>query len=192
LSSVLTRPRRRRRTACARFALALSGLAVLSGCGWLGFAGAPAQPRTVCPATAILRPLAQTAVFAPGAARQPTAVAFYGVLSEVEARCERAGDALRLSLETIIIGERGPAAGAESTVDLYYFVAVVAPDDRILAKRTFPVRIAVPVDARRAGVTDRVQESVGLAGLPPGELRVVLGFQQSPEVVEFYRHFRGR
>ena len=47
----------------------------------------------------------------PGAAAQPTNVAFYGILSDVEAKCDRAGGAVRASLDVVIIGERGPAAG---------------------------------------------------------------------------------
>ena len=64
---------------------------------------------------AILQPLRQTAVFAPGAAAQPTGVAFYGILSDVESKCVRSGDAALVTLDTAIIGERGPAAGAAST-----------------------------------------------------------------------------
>ena len=141
---------------------------------------------------AILRPLAQTAVFAPGAAQQPAGVAFYGILSEVESKCVRSGDAALVTLDTVLIGERGPAAGAASAVDLQYFIGVAGPDDTILFKRTLPVQIAVPAGTRRAGINDHVEEWVPLAGRPPAEVRVLLGFQQSPEVVQFYKNFRGR
>ena len=140
----------------------------------------------------VLRPLAQTAVFEPGAARQPMGVAFYGILSEVVAKCERAGDALRASLDVIVIGERGPAAGKADGIDLQYFVAVTGPDQAILSKRSFPIRIAIGADSRRAGMTDHIEEIIPLAGRPPGELSIVIGFQQSAEIVDFYRHFRGR
>lgn len=184
--------RLRRRTVGARFALILSALAALSGCGWFGSSQPRAAAAAACPAAAILRPLAQTAVFAPGAARQPTGVAFYGVLSEVAAKCERAGDAVRASLDVVIIAERGPAAGTASDVNLQYFIAVTGPDQAILAKRTLPVQITIPANARRAGVTDHIEETIPLAGRPPGQVNIVLGFQQSPEIVEFYRNFRGR
>jgi hypothetical protein len=41
-------------------------------------------------------------------------------------------------------------------------------------------------------VTDHIEETIPLAGRPPGELSIVLGFQQTSEIVEFYRNFRGR
>ena len=141
---------------------------------------------------AILRPLSQTAVFAPGAARQPTGVAFYGILSDVESKCTRSGDSVRVALDTVIIGERGPASGAGTGVDLQYFVAATGADDTILSKRTLPVQITIPAGMRRAGITDHVEEWVSLGGRSPADVKVVLGFQQSPEVVQFYKNFRGR
>ena len=141
---------------------------------------------------AILRPLAQTALFAPGAVRQPTGIAFYGLLSDVESTCTRNGDAVLVTLDTVIIGERGPASGAATGVDLQYFIAATGPDETILSKRTLPVQIAIPAGTRRAGITDHVEEWVSLGGRSPADVKVVLGFQQSPEVVQFYRNFRGR
>ncbi len=119
-------------------------------------------------------------------------VAFYGILSDVSVRCDQSGDALRASLDVIVIGERGPAAGGGTGVDLQYFVAVTGPGQAILSKRSFAVHIAIPANARRAGVTDHIKETIPLAGQRPGDLSIVLGFQQSPDVVDFYEHFRGR
>jgi hypothetical protein len=189
--------------ACARLGLALLGLAALSGCSWISspgdwFSSSPSSsasqgpPPAACPSAAILHPLAQTAVFAPGAARQLMGVAFYGILSDVSAKCERSGDSLRVSLDVVVIGERGPAAGGGTGVDLQYFVAVTGPNQAILSKRSFPVHIAIAADAKRAGVTDHIEQTIGLAGQAPGDLGIVLGFQQSPEIVDFYKHFRGR
>lgn len=186
--------RRGRAAAYARAIAGASALALLSGCGLFGSSSSSAKdekPAATCPGATILRPLAQTAVFGPGATAQPAGVAFYGVLSEVEAKCERAGDSVRASLDVVVIGERGPAAKSES-VELQYFVAVTGPDQTVISKRSFPVQITVPPGTRRAGVTDHIEETVPLGGRPVSDLSIVLGFQQGPEVVEFYKHFRGR
>lgn len=119
-------------------------------------------------------------------------VAFYGILSDVDAKCQATGSAVRASLDVVVIGERGPSVGTAEGVDLQYFVAVTGADQAILSKRSFAVHIAIPGDAKRAGVTDHIEETIPLAGRPPGDLNIVLGFQQSPEIVDFYRHFRGR
>ncbi|HEX3861051.1 MAG TPA: hypothetical protein VHY35_05110 [Stellaceae bacterium] len=173
--------------------LAILGLAFLSGCSWFGDSKESTErPAASCPTTSVLKPLSQTAVFAPGATHQPIGVAFYGVLSDVTAKCDRSGDVLHLSLDVIVIGERGPASAQGAGVDLQYFVAVTGSDQSILSKRSLPVHIAIPAAARRAGITDHVEETVSLAGKAPGDLNIVLGFQQPPDVVEFYRHFHGR
>jgi hypothetical protein len=174
----------------------LLGLAALSGCSWFASSAppssAPPPSGAACTNAIILRPLSQTAAFAPGAAHQPMGVAFYGFLSEVDGRCEVVGDALHASLDVVVIGERGPAAAKGDGVDLQYFVAVTGSDQAILSKRSFAVRIPIPTDAKRAGVTDHIEQTIPLGGRALGDLSIVLGFQQSPEIVDFYRHFRGR
>jgi len=96
------------------------------------------------------------------------------------------------TLDVVVIGERGPAAGKGDSVDLQYFVAVTGADQAILSKRSFPVHIAIPADAKRAGITDHIEETIPLGGRSPGDLSIVVGFQQRPEIVDFYRHYRGR
>jgi hypothetical protein len=174
------------------------GVATLSACStvssWLPFSSSSkTPPAAACPTAVILHPLSQTAVFAPGAEHQPLGVAFYGILDDVSSKCDRSGDSLRASLNVVVIGERGPAGLAAGTgIDLQYFVAVTGPNQTVLSKRSLPVHIAIPAGVRRAGVTDHIVEVIPLAGRAPGDLGIVLGFQQTPDVVEFYKHFRGR
>jgi hypothetical protein len=139
----------------------------------------------------VLRPLSNTAVFGPAAERRPDNVAFYGILSEADLKCDYSGSSIKLALDTIIIGERGPAAKGD-VVDFPYFVAVTGPDQSIISKHPLAVRIAFEGTQKRAGVTDHIEETIPLGALKPADLNVVLGFQQSPEAVDFYRRFRGR
>jgi hypothetical protein len=181
------------RLARAAAGAALLALLGLSGCGW--FSGSSSSSKSAsadaCPSAVVLRPLANTAVFAPGPERRPENVAFYGLLSEADLKCKYTGDAMRIDLDAVIVGERGPS-GKGDTVELPYFVAVTAPDQTILSKRPFAVRIAFEANQKRAGVTDHIEETIPLDGRKGADLNVVLGFQQSPEVVEFYKRFRGR
>jgi hypothetical protein len=167
---------------------ALIALLSLSGCGWFS---SSSKPTEACPSAVVLRPLSSTAVFGPAVERRPDNVAFYGLLSEAELKCESTGDAVRLSLDTIVVGERGPAARGDS-VDLQYFVAVTGPDQSILGKKPLTVRIAFEGTQKRSGVTDHIEETIPLEGRKAADLNVLVGFQQSPEVVDFYKHFRGR
>ena len=180
-------PVRRRRTAPSAVLICLLAL---SGCGWFG-SSSGSKPTEACPSTVILRPLANTAVFGPAPERRPDNVAFYGLLSEADAKCVYSGDTMRLVLDIVVVAERGPAAKADSA-DFQYFVAVTGPDQAILSKRPFPVRIAFDTPQKRSGVTDHIEETIPLGGRKGADLSIVVGFQQSPEVVDFYKHFRGR
>lgn len=176
--------------ACTAPSAVLIGLLALSGCGWISSSSSKSTAEA-CPSAVILRPLANTAVFGPAPERRPDNVAFYGLLSEAELKCEYTGDAMRMMLDVVVVAERGPAAKADS-VDFQYFVAVTGADQSILGKKTFPVRIAFDATGRRAGVTDHIEQTIPLAGRKGTDLTVDIGFQQSPEVVDFYKHFRGR
>jgi hypothetical protein len=173
-------------------ALAFCSLLLLSGCDLFGGSEPKGPPPATCPTASILKPLQQTAIFAPGAARQPLGVGFYGVLVDVSVKCEGSGAALRASMDVVIIGERGPAAGGGTGIDLQYFVGVTGPNQAILSKQSYAVHVDIAANAKRGGVTDHIEQVIPLAGSGPGDVNIVLGFQQSPEVVEFYRHFRGR
>jgi hypothetical protein len=167
----------------------LIGLLALSGCGVVP--SFSSKPTEACPSAVILRPLSNTAVFGPAPERRPDNVAFYGLLSETDLKCEYTGDAVRMMLDVVVVGERGPAAKADS-VDFQYFVAVTGPDQSILGKKQFPVRIVFDTPQKRAGVTDHIEQTIPLGGRKGKDLTVNIGFQQSPEVVDFYKHFRGR
>jgi hypothetical protein len=170
-------------------AAAVIGLLAFSGCSSLPFSSS--TPPQACPSAVILRPLANTAVFGPAPQRVPDNVAFYGLLSEVDRKCEYTGDAVHMTLDVIVVGQRGPAAKGDAA-DLNYFVAVTGPDHAILSKKPFSVRIGFDPDQIRAGVTDHIEETIALAGHKGSDLNFVLGFQQDPDVVDFYKHFRGR
>lgn len=167
----------------------LTGLLALSGCSLVP--SFSSKPTEACPSAVILRPLSNNAVFGPAPERRPDNVAFYGLLSEADLKCEYTGDAVRMMLDVVVVAERGPAAKADS-VDFQYFVAVIGPDQSILGKKQFPVHIVFDTPQKRAGVTDHIEETIPLGGRKGTDLSVDLGFQQSPEVVDFYKHFRGR
>lgn len=168
----------------------LLGLLTLSGCGWFSPSSSKSAAEA-CPTAVILRPLANTAVFGSGPERRPDNVAFYGLLSDADLKCDYAAGGVRIALDTIVIGERGPAA-KDDAVDLQYFVAVTGPDQTVISKKPFAVHIAFDESQKRAGVTDHIEETIPLGSQKGSDLNVLLGFQQSSEVVDFYKHFRGR
>jgi hypothetical protein len=167
----------------------LLGLLALSGCGW--FSSSSSKTAQACPSSVILRPLSNDVVFGPAPERRPDNVAFYGLLSEAELKCDYTPGAMHISLDTIVVGERGPAAKGDA-VNFQYFVAVTTPDQTIINKKPFAVSIVFGSTDKRGGVTDHIEETIPLGGQKGSDLNVLVGFQQSPDVVDFYKHFRGR
>jgi len=149
------------------------------------------QANNACPSTVVLRPLASTAVFGLSGVARPDNVTFYGHLGEVNSSCATTSDAVRITLDVIVLGERGPAARGDG-VDLQYFVAVTGPDQAILGKKLFLVHIAFDGVQDTARLNSHIEEVIPLRGRPAGDLTVNIGFQQSPEVVDFYKHFGSR
>ncbi|HEV2187888.1 MAG TPA: hypothetical protein VGR70_11810 [Stellaceae bacterium] len=173
---------------------AVIALVLLSACsgGWNPFAK-KSQPTAApaCPVAAILRPLANTVLFAPGAEQKPLYVAWTGIFSDITATCRLEGDILHASLDNVIIGERGPA-GRSNDADFNYFVALTAADQTILGKKLFSVHVTLAPDAKRAGVTDHVEVAFSTGGRALSDLNLMVGFQLTPDAVQFYKNYRGR
>jgi hypothetical protein len=168
---------------------ALAVLLALGGCSLNPF---KSSPKAACPSAIVLQPLANTAVFATGVPEpRPENVAFYGLLSEVDARCDYTPDGVHVRLDVIVIGQRGPAS-LGNELQLNYFVAVVAPGDRIVSKKPFGVHVAFNGGVMRAGVTDHIEETIPASAGRGSDLELAVGFQQTPQDIDFYKHFRGR
>src|SRR5207247_426078 len=90
-----------------------------------------------------------------------TPVPFTAEATEADAKCVYTGDAMLLVLDIVVVAERGPAAKADSA-DFQYFVAVTGPEQAILSKRPFPVRIVFDGPGRRSGVTDHIEQAIPL------------------------------
>jgi len=130
-------------------------------------------------------------MFGPGAEQKPLYVAWSGLFSDITATCRVEGDTLHASLDNVIIGERGPA-GRSNDVDFNYFVALTALDQSILGKKLFSVHVTVAPDAKRAGVTDHVEVAFSTGGRALSDLNLMVGFQLTPDAVQFYKQYRGR
>jgi hypothetical protein len=187
------------RTRWLRGAAALLAIVVaagVSGCGsvpmpFFGGKKAAEAPGPACPNATILRPLNNTAVFnASGAEPRPANVSWFGIFSDVSAKCTVAGDTLRASLDDIIVAERGPAVRGND-VDLTYFVALTA-GDQVLAKKSFAVHVTLAPSAKRGGVNDHIDVAFATGGRPMSDLTITVGFQQSRQALDFYKNFRGR
>jgi hypothetical protein len=153
--------------------------------------GTPATPA--CPVAVVLRPLANTPIFnQTGGDLKPINVAWFGVFSDISATCNITGDTLHASLDNIVVAERGPAARGND-VDVSYFIALTSADQTtVLGKKSFSVHVTLPDKAKRGGVSDHVEVAFATGGRQMSDLNITVGLLQTPDAIEFYKHFRGR
>jgi len=185
------------RSYAAAALVAVFAAVLLTSCSWVPFVGKKKEEKPInpaCPITVILHPLANTVVFSPSAPPgnlKPLNVAWYGIYSDIQATCTMSGSTLHATLDNVIVAERGPAARGND-VDLNYFVALTGADQSIFGKKSFSVHITVPDKEKRGGINDHVEVAFSTGGQPLANLNITVGFQESPQAVEFYKNFRGR
>src|SRR5260370_42553697 len=107
----------------------------------------------------VVRTSSKRAVFGAAPERRPDNVAFYGLLSEADLKCEYTGGAVRITLDAVVVGERGPASKGDS-VDLQYFVAVNRPDPEVPRKKPLPRRPGLDPTPKNSRVSDHHQEKI--------------------------------
>ena len=73
-----------------------------------------------------------------------------------------------------------------------YFAAVADSASGSAASASSGHSAKTRTSGKRSGVTDHIEETIALGGRQGTDLNIVVGFQQSPEVVDFYKKFRGR
>ena len=66
------------------------------------------------------------------------------------------------------------------------------PRQTILGKRSFAVHVTVADKAKRGGISDHVEVAFATGGRPLSDLNISVGFQESADAIEFYKHYRGR
>ncbi len=93
---------------------------------------------------------------------KPTDVMFYGILSEIDAKCAVSGDTLRASIGVIMAAERGPATKAIwPTSPISH---AVGSSNQVLDKKSRSGCVDVAHDAKRGGVNDHFDATIPLGG----------------------------
>ena len=98
-------------------------------------------------------------------------------------------------LEVLVVDNRiaallGPAAGGPA-VELPYFVAIVGPDQAILAKQVFRSPIEFEKNRRRAGAMEQIDQTIPLAeGQTGADFEVLVGFQLTAQQLDYNRQQR--
>ena len=165
-------------------------LAALGGCGVFD-----APPP--CPRVSVLKQAHALTLYGDESGRDPADVAFEVELGNVNAACshdidEEEGGGVEVSFGLEIRTARGPAAAADR-MTVPYFVAIMDPSRRVIAKRTFETEIAFEEGASQA---QTIEEIVQWIPLGPGETgaahETLVGIQLTPAQLEDARRRQAR
>jgi hypothetical protein len=166
----------------APLALILAAGAGLSSCSW--FHGTYDDGK--CPVVAIPDDLARVSHFQ-GQGTDFANLTVAARLSDIKGGCTFDKDGVSLDMTVSLVAQSGPAM-TDRNADFAYFVAILDPAGKIVAKRVFPAPIAFPEGQTRRGSIETIDERIPLKDYhEAGNYRVEIGFQLSEEELSFNR-----
>ena len=172
-------------------------MAVVGACVGAGLtvAGCTAQKALplACPKVALVRDVATLTLFRPGGGGELTdVVARAQINNDFPGECEYNKDGVTVSFTLMLGAERGPALKGNQ-VDLRYFVALSDPEQGIISKREFDTAVEFKPNLPRAGNGEELQQKIPLPrDQDARHYEILVGFQLTPEQLEYNRKPRGR
>jgi hypothetical protein len=167
-----------------RRGVALAALALLTACG-LGEKREAACPQGIVPADS-----ATVTRFRDGPGRDLTDVIAEGEIVNILVQCRYDKRGVTVDLQVAIAANRGPADRSR-VAEFDYFVALVDPEQNILAKEPFRVKFEFRDNRTRLGLVEELEPRLPLADVMKGpEYRVLVGFQLTPEELAWNRSNR--
>ena len=172
--------------------LALS--AVVAACGGDDEAPVAAEEVQVvipdrafgCPDVSILADAAEAMTF-DGAGRDPTNLVWRTAVGEFRGGCEYDETDVLVEVEVDFVAERGPRLQGDS-IPFEYFVAILDPDDRILARESFTSVIEFDGDSQVGGTTEVLEQVIPLSRRAAGpSYQILLGLQLTRDQVDYNR-----
>ncbi|MEM6903836.1 MAG: hypothetical protein AAF556_11425 [Pseudomonadota bacterium] len=165
--------------------LPVIGLLTLAAC-----ASDDADPRA-CPRVAILQDAATVTVFDPPEALDLTDVVARGALSNIRGGCEYFDDEVEITFDITLSAERGPGLNTNQT-SFDYFVSILDPAGRVVAKEIFRTPVTFPDGVFRAGALESLEQAIPLPeeGMDARGYSVLLGFQLTEAQVAYNRRSR--
>ncbi len=143
-----------------------------------------------CPDVSILAGSERLVLFRPGPGRDLIDVVVEADMSNLRASCDYDEGSVDVEASFEIVSTRGPEAGT-GTAAIPFFAAVVGPDERVVAKKTFESRAEFPAGHRRVAVQEILGQRIPLSRREAGpDYRVLVGFQLTPEQLEHNRSRR--
>jgi hypothetical protein len=122
-----------------------------------------------------------------GNGKDATNVRFEAEIGELSGTCIYDDTEISVDMQIQILASRGPAA-TEEGANVNYFVAVTRTDKTILAREAFDVVIELSGNQTRNEIIDEIEQIIPIPeGYSGANLVIVVGFEMTPEELEFNR-----
>ena len=156
-----------------------------------GLGACSTAPELPCPRVNVLADAATVTKFRDSPGRDLTDVTAEGEIADTLAECRYDRQAVNVDLQIAIAAQRGPA-DRNRAAEFDYFVAITDPQQNILAKEVFRVRLPFDDNRGRVGQVEEIEQRIPLASLSRGpDYQILVGFQLTPEEIEWNRRRRG-
>jgi hypothetical protein len=161
----------------------LVALAVLlSACGIFS-----KKRQPPCPRVSVLKDAQRLVTFKPGGGNDLSAMLHEVRLMGVRSKCSYSSDEVEVDMALTIVARRGPADTTRKA-PARYFVAIMDPRGRVIAKRIFDVTLVFPVNIDSGGLTDNLVQRIPIAkGKSAARHRIIAGLQLTPEELKMSR-----
>jgi hypothetical protein len=161
-------------------------VALLSGCSWFS-----KKDTRACPRIEIVSDLSRVVKFRDGLGRDLSDVLYTARFDDVKTGCSYDKTGVTIEMTVSLVGQRGRAGLTLPTGDVTYFVAITDRTQNIVAKQTFTSRFDF-ADKATAAIDDELVQRIPLAPTAPGsDHTLILGFQLTPEEIDFNAKNRG-
>ncbi len=122
-----------------------------------------------------------------GSGKDPTNVLFEAEIADLVGSCIYDDTEISVEMQIQIVAGRGPAA-TEDDAKVNYFVAVTRMDKTILAREAFDAVIELQGNQTRNEIIEEIEQIIPIPeGYSGGNLVIVVGFEMTPEELEFNR-----
>ncbi len=140
-----------------------------------------------CPRVSVLKDAQRLVKFKPGGGNDLSAMLHEVRLIGVRAKCKYSSDEVEVDMALSIAARRGPADTTRKA-PVRYFVAIMDPSGRVIAKRIFEVTLTFPVNIDSGGLTDNLVQRIPIAkGKSAARHTIIAGLQLTPEELKMSR-----
>jgi hypothetical protein len=170
------------------------GLQIIGALAVVGLAAACTRgPQLPCPTASILADASAITLFA-GTGQDLTDVAYRASIDQVGRACvyDRGGESVTSTTSVRLVATRGPTAQV-SEASFVFFVAVVDGEQTILARERFESTFTFQANQRQAAAIEEIEQLIPIrSGLRGIDYEILVGFELTPEQLEFNREERQR